>query len=155
MSSVPLFQVILSRVIKQSDGCWIWQKALDAYGYGCLRWAGKTQKAHRLSYVAFILDPLPSRSLVCHNCDRPACVNPEHLFVGTHRDNTQDMLSKRRNKGGSFPGELNPCSKLSVSQVHYIRNSQETGISLAKRYNVAASTISAVRTGQNWNRSSQ
>ncbi len=80
-------------------GCWIWDLRLDRNGYGIINLRGKGgQFAHRESYRAFRGEP--SSLLVCHKCDTPACVNPDHLFLGTNLDNLLDRYSKGRTRLG-------------------------------------------------------
>lgn len=81
-----------------NSGCWLWIGAHDPNGYG--RIAKRTYGtilAHRYSYLSHKADP--GNLLVCHKCDNPACVNPDHMFLGTHKDNTQDMVKKGRARG--------------------------------------------------------
>lgn len=82
-------------------GCWIWTAQLNGAGYGVfgIRQAGQSVpvRAHRLSYEAY-LGPVPEGLFVLHRCDTRSCVNPAHLFVGTQRDNIQDMIAKGRSK---------------------------------------------------------
>ena len=88
--------------IRKTNECWIWTAALDKDGYGVFRYKNKEKykyKAHRFSYEFFIGE-IPKGKLVCHTCDNPPCVNPYHLFLGTRKDNTQDMLKKGRSKLG-------------------------------------------------------
>ncbi len=91
--------------------CWIWTYALSPSGYGAFQWDGKRRRSHRIAYqIAF--GEIPEDKLVCHKCDNPSCVNPQHLFLGSPKQNTQDMIYKGRlnrsrgeDKGISFRKE--------------------------------------------------
>jgi HNH endonuclease len=83
-------------VINELTDCWEWQHATNNIGYGMFRWAsGKMRTAHRASYEIH-KGPIPTGLSVCHTCDNPKCVNPEHLWAGTLKDNAQDMVAKGR-----------------------------------------------------------
>ena len=86
---------LLSHIIIDGNGCWIWKKALAINGYGKIAWKEKSMPAHRISYSLFI-GKIPNGTFVCHKCDVKSCVNPEHLFLGTHTENMKDMHRKGR-----------------------------------------------------------
>jgi hypothetical protein len=77
------------------SGCWLWLGSVSSGGYGQLKIGGKLHRAHRLAWIVF-RGPIPAGMMVCHRCDVPLCVNPDHLFVGTARDNFRDCLAKGR-----------------------------------------------------------
>lgn len=77
-------------------GCWDWISGSRCHGgYGTVRTDGKKRLAHRVSYEVFV-GPIPEGKIVCHSCDNRMCVNPEHLWIGTQKDNVKDMLDKGR-----------------------------------------------------------
>lgn len=89
-----------SRIQKNANGCWIWVGALvggPRHFYGGIRIGGKTVRANRLSYEMHV-GPIPAGMFVCHKCDVSKCVNPEHLFVGTHSENMIDSVVKKRHR---------------------------------------------------------
>jgi hypothetical protein len=100
--------------------------------------------------------PIPPGMLVCHKCDTPACVNPNHLFLGTYTDNMRDAARKGRmnwkpGEKRNLPlGEHNPASVLTVEQVRDIRTSGMTGAAMARKHAVSAVTVSRIRRGIVW-----
>jgi len=90
---------LLSRLkIDINTGCWEWQGCKDGKGYGQCKFYGVVKKVHRLSAMIFLDFDLNSKLLVCHHCDNPPCINPDHFFIGTNADNMRDSRLKGRQK---------------------------------------------------------
>lgn len=107
-----LVDKLLASIRVDAGGCFLWQGHINKYGYAHLYWNGRARRAHRLSFEAF-RRPIPPGLCVCHRCDVRACINPAHLFVGTHLDNMRDAVAK-----GRVPhGEQRPDTKLTDEQV--------------------------------------
>jgi len=136
---------LLAKIEKQDDGCWIWTGCLrgtKTHRYGCMRYRGKSEGAHRASYMEFIGE-IPEGLNVLHSCDNPKCVNPEHLFVGTDHDNMKDMAAKGRH---FYPlAETHHRAKLKNDEVRAIRASSQSHNQLAHAYGVTKRTIINVR----------
>lgn len=135
-----------------NTGCWLWNASTLPSGYGQFCLAGKMKGAHRVAYELYI-GPIPDGLHVLHACDVTWCVNPEHLFLGTHRDNMQDMTSKGRGKFPVLYGEDHYMAKLTSEQVleiHRRAHAGELQSSIAAAYQISQMTVSAIKTGRLW-----
>jgi len=137
--------------ICEETGCWNWTGATAEGRYGVLWFAdGKSKYAHRVAYE-FHIGPIPVGLSVCHRCDNGLCVNPAHLFVGTAKDNYDDMARKGRAR--RLFGEKNRSAKLKASQVVQIRALKSSGRSqeyVAKKFGVTRASIRAIWHGRTW-----
>src|SRR5262245_26673336 len=111
----PRFEKFVSP--EPNSGCWLWSGARFTDGYGAFRFRGRQQKAHRVSFTLH-RGEIPEDMQVCHTCDLKCCVNPEHLFLGSHADNMAD----RNRKGRQSAGTRQPRAKLTPTLVEAIRD---------------------------------
>ena len=112
------------------SGCWLWEGAWFPNGYGSITINRKAHGAHRVSWELF-RGHIPDEQQVLHHCDVKCCVNPDHLFLGTSRDNNADRAAKGRNRDQR--GENNSSAKLTVERVRYLRALPQLTIPLAKK----------------------
>lgn len=134
-------QDFFARIIKQPNGCWLFNSHADKDGYRFFQFEGKDWRAHRLSVVFDGRDP--TGKVVCHSCDNTSCVNPAHLFIGTQTDNNNDKVQKGRAKGNTDPNKkakgLN--SKLNQDLIDQIQSAQGTLISIARQLGIHKDTV--------------
>jgi hypothetical protein len=138
--------------VQKHEGCWGWTGGNNGLGYGTIQEGGKGSRhlyAHRVAYELHY-GQIPEGMVVMHTCDTPACVNPEHLMLGTHKLNTADMDAKGRRRTVAPPGERNGKAVLTEDVVRAIRASDEPHTVLARRYGVGANTVRGVRIGRTW-----
>jgi len=135
------------------DDCWIFTRGPKSWRYGrfAISENGETIQvsAHRYSYEIH-KGAIPDGLVVMHSCDTPRCVNPAHLSVGTHKDNTADMIAKGRRAVAVPKGERHFKSKLNEDLVREIRASDEPNTVWAKRLGLGVTTIREARTGKKW-----
>lgn len=146
--------------IKVVGDCWEWQGSRLKHGYGRIRTGYGNDRemtvAHRVSWEIHNNQSLSRSQFVMHKCDNPPCVNPDHLMLGTAKDNTQDMIKKGRKRYGTSPGEKNGSAKLSQAEVDQIRLLLSHGRkskSIAPMYGVNHTTIEKIKTNKSWVRS--
>ena len=131
-----------------TSGCWIWIGACLKDGRGNItreiNGKKKSIRASRFSYEAFV-GPIPTGMLICHKCDTPSCVNPQHLYCGTSKDNYWDSRNKNRHYVRNRSNHS--LNKLSDEDIKYIKDNHatESTSSLANRFGVAFTTISNIR----------
>lgn len=142
--------------VKPSCGCWLWSGPKDHYGYGIVNIPRRVQgsrkqvKAHRLSFMLNRgYDTLPSTTEICHSCDNPTCVNPDHLWAGTHSENMADQFAKRRHAFGDKNGRR-ILSEAEVVEIKRRVASGEMSKDVAKAFGVSRSAITAINRGRNW-----
>ena len=141
--------------VKKTNGCWEWQGALLDRGYGVFQISGRTVRAHRFAYM-LSKGPIAHGLFVCHLCDNPRCVKPEHLFLGTPQENNQDMVLKGRAR---YIGPRNPprheqhhkarLGELGVQRLRVVGDALPQ-IDLAAIFGVSKQTISAVLRREVW-----
>lgn len=165
-----------SKVQKSDIGCWKWQGAISSDGYGSFLWRGTITKPHRAAYEIY-KGAIPPGMVVMHSCDNRACVNPEHLSVGTQKQNVADCIAKcRRNtpvghkqrpewiakrvaamraRGYSHckGGPAHPRAKLTEEQVCLLREMHESGASartMARTFAISTSAAQMVATNKTY-----
>jgi hypothetical protein len=138
--------------VKKGPDCWLWQGNVTSANYGQF-----VVRAHRMA-IELTRGPIPDGMIVLHTCDNPRCVNPAHLWVGTHRENVLDSVTKGRwpTKGRKVNhfGESNPAARIGWKQVSEIRAKYKphlyTAPMLAKEYGLSASHVSSIIEMKTW-----
>lgn len=132
-----------SKVVK-TETCWVWEGWTDPYGYGHFRVDGRRISTHRFAYD-LLVGPIPPGLFVCHHCDNPSCVNPDHLFLGTHHDNMRDMATK---------GRVGVTANLSVPDVLCIRLLIEKGLhsrrEVAEMFSISTTHVGNIVRRDRW-----
>lgn len=149
----------LWRYVTKTDGCWIWTGYKNNKGYGLLhagsQCAGTRRMllVHRLSYEIHFGE-FPQDALICHRCDVPACVNPDHLFIGTDHDNIVDSVKKNRWGDRARRGAAHHAARLDAGTARLIQfqylDGGLTKRALAAKHGVHTSTITKIIDGSHW-----
>ena len=131
--------------VDPATGCWNWTHDFHQMGYGVVNHGRARERAHRASYREFVGE-IPSGMLVCHRCDNRRCMNPEHLFLGTHKDNTRDMVKKDRH----MAGERHHNAKLTAEQVADLRADQRSYRAIAMDLGISPLTVGQIKRRESW-----
>ena len=151
------------KYVYKTESCWLWIGATQSppYNYGVLNINGQIYRAHRLSWQ-FFYGPIPGNMEICHNCpsgDNPNCVNPDHLFLGTHQDNMLDCVAKGNNPAVTDPnmptrarGSRIGTAKITEEDVIVMRASrpQITLKQLAEQFHLHVGTVWAICARRTW-----
>lgn len=151
-------QTIKDRIQISDAGCWIWTGARKncrrgTHRYGWVTFNGKQMSAHRAVWILFHGD-IEKGKVICHQCDDPGCVNPNHLFVGTQADNVADMINKKRKWIGNSirKSDGKPAgAKLSDNDLALVRLLRARGVlqkDIAKHFHVSQGCISNILNGK-------
>ncbi len=124
--------------VEKTDGCWLWRDPSHEFGYGQMRWMGRCRTSHAVSWEIHN-GPIPRGQVVCHNCptgDNPACVRPDHLFLGPQRVNMADMRRKGRGAQGERHGNAT-ISDATVAEILAGHAAGESVAALARRFGIS------------------
>lgn len=138
-------------VIRQ-DGCWDWKGCCANPGYGQFRHNMKRERAHRASWIIHFGE-IPNGMHVLHKCDNRKCSNPEHLFLGSQKDNNLDTISKNRHPFFGKKGSLNHRSVLKEHEVIQIKSMLKSNMlqkNIAKIFNIHPVTVSNINLEKSW-----
>ncbi len=141
--------------VEKSENCWIWKGFVNPQGYGTFKLNDRSITAHRASWIIHNGE-IPVKMYICHKCDIKSCVNPDHLYIGTAKDNVRDAIERGQhpkgpNKKKGSPGEKNIKAKLNLEKVEFIRKNISMSIKeLSEKFKVSETTILNIRKGKTW-----
>jgi len=139
---MPIDQFLFWKKVNKTESCWLWTASKNTKGYGQFKVDSRLEMAHKISF-ALTGKQLLKRDLVCHTCDNPSCVNPDHLYAGNHSMNTYDCWQR---------GRRNKSDQLTQEDVNNIRKAlaYTTRKELATRYGVSKNTIEKIANYRTW-----
>lgn len=135
--------------VDRTPTCWLWTASTKGTGYGAIRIGSLVRFAHRLAWE-MRYGAIPDGMQVLHRCDNTRCVRPDHLYLGTVRENMRDREAAGHTRYGRLAGTDHPNAKLTAEQIQAIRASSEGPTILATRYQVSKATIWNVRTRRHY-----
>jgi hypothetical protein len=147
---LPFWDRVKAQTEVNENGCHIFTGAKDDCGYGRIHQGKKLVRLHRATYEK-VHGAIPKGKVIMHKCDVPACINPDHLVLGTQGINVQDMIDKKRNK--IMRGSEHGMAKLTESDIPIIRQQLEIGqscASIARHYGVSEGMIRHIKTNKSW-----
>ena len=134
--------------VEKGDSCWEWVASKYHDGYGAYYFNGKQGRAHRVSWE-MKNGEIPENMYILHRCNNRTCVNPKHLYLGTHQDNMNDLA-----RAGTLKGIGHPSAKVTEREVRTIRHLWEkkiyTQIKIAEMFNISHKTVNGITTNTNW-----
>ena len=144
----------LCAYIRKTPTCWIWVGHKNEHGYGIITNENKKQvKAHRFIYEQ-TYGAIPPKMNALHKCDNPACVNPQHIYLGTQKDNVRDMMERNRGGYKAMGGDDHPNRKITMDKANEIRRLWSLGgvfqRELGEKFGISQAVVSKILRGQAW-----
>lgn len=137
----PILQRLMDQISVVGE-CWNWTgNTIGRDGRGAIKLCSERFYVHRVSYMLFV-GPVPEGLEVCHVCDNPVCCNPKHLFLGTHKENMHDMISKSRG--------LAKVHKITKDDAERIRKSRMSARYLSRKFNLSIRQVYRIKSGETW-----
>ena len=147
-----LYKLCSYAEIKRKTDCWQWQKGKDKDGYALITYKGKTVRVTRL--IKSLYDgEFPKEMFCCHTCDNPSCINPDHIFIGSAKENSRDREKKHRGRTQNQLGEKNHAAILTENVVLEIRKLHQEGMKecdIVRKFKLNQGTVSKILLRKRW-----